>query len=64
MGRGYTRERWKMADDQKKPKRGCEVEFQSEEKDINDTGYNEGPAKYIAAKAKCFWEEIRKVFEI
>lgn len=53
-----------MADDQKKPKRGCEVEFQSEEKDINDTGYNEGPAKYIAAKAKCFWEEIRKVFEI
>ena len=30
--------------------------------DVNETGYNEEPAKYMAAPAKGFWKSIRRAF--
>ena len=53
-----------MGEARRRKKLGCEVEYKSEEKDINKTGYDEEPAKYMAAPAKGFWRSIKKVFNI
>ena len=46
-----------------KPKRGCEVTEESGKRDINKTGYDEAPAKYMANPEKGFWETIRLLFK-
>ena len=47
--------------EQPKTKRGCEIVEESKSKDINETAYNEAPARYMAAPKKLFWELINKI---
>lgn len=44
----------------KKRNRACEVVEESKPVDVNKTGYNEEPAKYMANPKKGFWDTIKK----
>lgn len=46
-----------------KLKRKCEMVIESDEKSVNDTGYNEKPAQYMANPKKKFWETIKNLFK-
>lgn len=40
----------------------CNTEYMAPPKDVNNTGYNEAPAKYMANPEKGFWASIKKLF--
>ena len=46
--------------DTPKPKKACEIVVESKPHDINDTGYNEEPAKYMANTKKGFNDALAK----
>lgn len=48
--------------DMPKQKPGCDMKIESEPKDVNQTGYNEEPAKYAANPRKGFWSTICRIF--
>jgi hypothetical protein len=48
--------------DSPKPKRGCDRVEVSTPRSVNDTGYNEEPAKYMANPKAGFWKTIKKLF--
>ena len=41
-----------------------EIVVTSDPVDVNKTGYNEDPAKYMAAPKKGFWKSIKNAFGI
>ena len=49
--------------DMPKPKRGCNTVEESKPHDVNDTGYREEPAKYMANKRKCFNDALAKALD-
>lgn len=49
--------------DTPKPKRGCNTVEDSKPRSVNDTGYNEEPAKYMANPKKGFNDALRKALD-
>lgn len=48
--------------DTPKPKRGCEEIIESSPISVNETGYDEEPAKYMANPVKGFFKAIKNIF--
>lgn len=51
-----------MAGQKPSPERHCNTTEESKPHDINDTGYNEAPAQYMANTEKGFWKTIKGIF--
>ncbi len=51
-----------MDSSEPKKKPGCNTTGESGPVEVNKTGYNEEPAKYMANPKKGFWETIKKLF--
>lgn len=50
--------------DTPKPKRRCNTVEESKPRSVNETGYDERPAKYMANPLKGFWQAVREFFAI
>lgn len=50
--------------DTPKPKRGCNAVEESTPHSVNDTKYDEAPAKYMSNPMKGFWQAIKDFFAI
>ena len=49
--------------DIKRRKKSCEITVESEPRDVNRTGYEEEPAKYMADPVKGFLKSIKRLFK-
>lgn len=47
----------------KKPKKGCEITEVSKPRSVNDTGYNDEAAKYMANPEKGFNDALRRALD-
>ena len=53
-----------MGEAKRKKNPDVEMVVNSGPVDLNKTGYDEEPAKYMAAPAKGFWKSIKKAFGV